>query len=1305
MLGFRRHILGCVNGFSSTGFLSILQNGIDTPVNHRYTRGVVTNFAGDIGGQASILHCVLFLESTDKGQFMNRRLINSLSCLMVGIPVLFIAARTLTQNPFSGAAIANIRYEAPNALIHAQAIAYTHQSGPIPSTGHKDALPPSATRKTSAAKTGKALQTGAKLDPLAAYFNKISKQKGRREDSGLPKIVNGRLDEDEESGLTKDGRPKLDNPLKAYLWRRLSYLDENGQMPSDGFSRAYHQRQRMVDRTAARASGIQWIDRGPRNVAGRTRSLLIHPTQTNRMWAGSVGGGIWYSQDRGATWSAVNDFMKNLAICCMAMDPSNANTMYAGTGEGYFNGDAIRGGGLFKTIDGGATWSLLPGTGGWGAVNRVAVSPSDSNVILATVNPGGIYRSTNGGASWTLVQSAAYMGVSLAFNPKDGSKAIATIFTADNSAYFYKALYSTDAGQTWLAVTGGLERQLSFNRTELAYAPSDPSIVYADSGAEGGTIWKSTDGGMSYARKTTTSPNSSQLWYDNAMWVSPTDPNLVVLGGNHFYRSSDGGVTLNQISEGYILTDEPHPDSHFITADPGYDGVTNKRVYVTTDGGVHYTNDITTAAIGFGWGQLHSTNRTSQFYSADGDGKTGIIYGGLQDNGSQLLKPGSDDSSMVFGGDGGFCAVDSTDNNFLYGEYVYLAIHRSADGGASANWIFSGLTDAFSNANFIAPFILDPNNANRLLGGGASVWRTNNAKGITPIWTAIRPPSSDYISALAVAPGNSNVMWVGQNDGVIVRTGNALAANPIWATITSIRSPLPRRYVERITIDPANPKLVYVGFGGFSANNLWKTTDAGLTWTSITGTGDTGLPPAPVRGIARHPDDPNILYVGTEVGVFVTYDGGKNWSTNDFGPASVSVDELKFMADSKILLAATHGRGVFTADVTLQPNAKPTINPISPITGNELALMTFTATATDPDIGQKIRFSLGNAPSGATITRDGLFTWTPSEVQGPGNYNITVTATDNGSPAKSDSTVVSISVKEVNSAPVLSAIADQTVKVGSLRTVALNATDSDLPANILTFSLPSGPSWASISGTSLVLSPAASLASGNYTFKVRVTDNGVNPSNLLDEKTVNVKVTTAVLQSISFDPNPAANGRVITGTVKLDGVAPAGGMVVNLTTDNASVAPLPSSVLVAGGASVVTFTFTAGSPTAPTPVMVTAQLDTITQSATIVVAPAGLASITMNPNSVVGGNASQMTVSLTDPAPAGGTLVTISTDTPYVILPTTVRFLPGKKSVTLSVVTKRVTSVQVATITAQLGNQQVSATLTITVSAANNGVD
>jgi hypothetical protein len=213
-----------------------------------------------------------------------------------------------------------------------------------------------------------------------------------------------------------------------------------------------------------------------------------------------------------------------------------------------------------------------------------------------------------------------------------------------------------------------------------------------------------------------------------------------------------------------------------------------------------------------------------------------------------------------------------------------------------------------SGANFIAPFILDPNNNNRMLGGGLSLWESVNVKAATPTWTSKKPSTGQKISTIAVAEGNADIVWVGHNDGTVYKTTNASAATPAWTQVRTSNA----RNALRILIDKDNNSIVYVTYGGYAAANVWRTTDAGTSWTDISGV----LPQVPVRGFTRYPTNANWLYAGTEVGIFASTDAGTTWSVVNDGPANVSVDEL-FWFDNTTLVAVTHGRGMFKATVTL----------------------------------------------------------------------------------------------------------------------------------------------------------------------------------------------------------------------------------------------------------------------------------------------------------------------------------------------------------------------------------------------------
>jgi len=715
----------------------------------------------------------------------------------------------------------------------------------------------------------------------------------------------------------------------AYEWRRLGWVDEFGNIAPGSYARAMAQRNETLEATVSDgigqdATGLSWTFRGPENIGGRTRSLLIDPANPNVMLAGAVSGGIWTTSNGGASWSPVNDWLPSLAIGCLARTPQNANILYAGLGEGFFNGDAVEGSGILKSTDRGLTWNLLPSTAGFGNTCRISVSPTNSNIILAGTRYNGIQRSTNGGASWTTprwAQGSYYVQ----FHPTDGNKAIATILDY-SGGWFHAPLYSNDAGATWTQATG-LGPIFNFSgRIELSYAPSNPNIVYAVAGENGGVIYKSTNGGQSYTLQTTSGTTGTD-WYRAPIWVDPTNANVIVAGSYHVSRSTDGGQTISEVSEGYIDTEDPHPDIHLVVNHPQFNGTTNKTVFICTDGGVYKTNDIYSANKFSGWSRLDSSYRATQYYGAAGHGASGRIVGGTQDNGHHTFETGSTEATLTYGGDGGFAAISSTNPNYGYGEYVYLTIHRSTDGGASAQDIYGGLTDAWNSANFIAPFILDPNNSSRMLAGGLRLWRSNNVTAGTPTWSIIANSVGSNISAIAVAPGNSSLIYYGTNNGQIYKTVNGTATNPTWTAVDNNGgvNPLPDRFVGRIVIDPQNSNTVYATFGGWTAGNIYKSTDGGNTWTSIQGTGSSKIPDAPIRGLAVHPTNSNRLYAGTEVGVFTSADGGATWGTSNFGPAQVAVYEVNFMSGSQTLLVATHGRGIWTANVT---------NPSGRVTGN-----------------------------------------------------------------------------------------------------------------------------------------------------------------------------------------------------------------------------------------------------------------------------------------------------------------------------------------------------------------------------------
>ncbi|MFO1413378.1 MAG: FG-GAP-like repeat-containing protein [Burkholderiales bacterium] len=782
--------------------------------------------------------------------------------------------------------------------------------------------------------------------------------------------------------IVKVDDPKPDMPGEAAAFREMQQRSDDGMVRPDGLVSAFSERLAITSKVGIERAGIDktsWTALGPGNIGGRLRSVLTHPTDPNLLFVGSVAGGIWKSTNGGTSWAPVNDFMPNVAISSLVRDPSNPQRIYAGTGEGFYNGDGIRGFGAFVSTDGGTTWAQLGGTvpdtsnppatqqSDFLLVNRIAVHPTNPDIVLIATtsayycNWGGVYRTTNATAAipiWTLVYARRALDVR--FDSSNGNNVI--VGEGGHCAWNGAAWVSDGGGVAWSNNAGSTFTRVALDtytkgRVEVAWAKATANLVVAvtegNGGAGGdGRFWVSTNAGQSWQLNSQPGHLSGQGWYNNALWVDPTDSKRIVVGGLDVYRGagaanwwvSNTAVPWTKISQWYTAT-SVHADNHAIVNAGAFDGSGNRQVYIGNDGGLYKSADIA-AHDGIdpsaNWVNLNNGLQVTQFYG--GAGRSGyagpvstLVVGGTQDNGSLKAPVTGTSWSTWFGGDGGYAAVDPADPNYYYGEYVRAAIHRATTGGGSSiicggtNPITEGQTgycvaSGGGQANFISPFILDPNNANTLLVGARSLWRSANVKAAAPDWFVIKAPdaysTSNYISAIAVAPGNSNFVWVGHNHGEVYCTVNGTVTTPTWTKVTALTA---TRMVLRIMVDPTNTNRVFVTYGGYNGGNVVEVTDASQVCKATPTLTDRhgNLPQAPVRSIVRHPTNANWLYVGTEVGVFATTDGGVTWSASNDGPGSVSVDEL-FWLNSGTLIAATHGRGMFQAAVAAVPAATTT---------------------------------------------------------------------------------------------------------------------------------------------------------------------------------------------------------------------------------------------------------------------------------------------------------------------------------------------------------------------------------------------
>ncbi len=648
---------------------------------------------------------------------------------------------------------------------------------------------------------------------------------------------------------------------------------------------------------------------GTDDASGRVVSLAPHPSDSNTLYAAAASGGIWKTTDGGALWTPLTDELSNLNHGCVALDPNNPETVYAGTGE-YTT--LAAGDGLFRSTDGGATWVRLATTAEVGTTcSRILVDPSSSQRIHVAGNLG-YARSTDGGSTWSTL-FAAVRGVSdLAMRAGDPN----TLWLADHgtSTHAGGIWRSTDGGDSWTQLGGGLPTS-GLRRIVLAAAPSSPDTVYtaiinSASGLLG--LYRTVDGGNTWTLKPAT-PDFPlpQGWYDVFLGVDPTDPNKVYGGGVFptyavagIVKSTDGGDTWVDITctggVGNCLsgpaTPNVHPDMHAVAF--GSDGT----VWVGCDGGVWKTADE-----GASWINTNATLTVTQNYEvALNPADPAQVLGGTQDNGTVERQLDLEEWPQVLAGDGGFGAYDFDNPLRRYTTYVRLAVYRLFQGGATP---ISGPWQG-ERRNFIAPLVMDPNDAKTLLGGTYRVWRTLNADGAanwTPISGDLTGGNPATLNAIAVAVGDSETIFTGSSDGrVFVKSG------PLTPWIDRSAG-LPGGQISDLSIDPASSQRAYVAFHNTSGGRVFRTEDQGVTWQDVTG----DMPPG-VSARALAVDwrvEPPLLFSGSGVGVYVSVDGGTTWTKDGADLPNVNIGDLQIDTANDTITVGSYGRGAWRADL------------------------------------------------------------------------------------------------------------------------------------------------------------------------------------------------------------------------------------------------------------------------------------------------------------------------------------------------------------------------------------------------------
>ncbi len=696
---------------------------------------------------------------------------------------------------------------------------------------------------------------------------------------------------------------------KAYGWKQFKRWEYFWETRIDLQTGNFPEENNFVEKkqTSKKSNSnvkADWKSLGPNQSKGgyagigRTNCVAFHPNDNNTYWIGTPGGGLWRTTDNGQSWTVLTDLNPVLGVSdiLIAPDYDTSKTIYIATGDK--DGTDTYSVGVLKSTDGGKTWDktgLKFPQNNYTIVSRLLMNPNNSKVIIAATS-NGIYKTTDGGTTWS-TKLGNYNFIDMEAKPGDFN----TLYGSDKSGDVY---LTTDGGKSWDKTLN-----LSAKRVELAVSPNKSTWVYAvvanSSGALKG-IYQSKNSGskfdLVYSSKNllgweaSGGDNRGQGWYDLSLTVSPSDANVILVGGINTWKSTNGGSSwelMTHWSGGWgVNAQTVHADKHQLKFR------INGDLFECNDGGIYISSDE-----GNSWTDKSNGIVNSQIYkiSVSQLDKNHILTG-LQDNGSKLIRNST--WKDVKGGDGMDCLIDYDDNAVQYASYTNGQFSRTTN-----YWKTKvDIEPANQKGAWVTPIIIHPLNASTIYIGYGDVWKSEN-RGEKGSWKKISNiGTSRKIRAMAIAKSNPDYIYVTDHNK-LHRTTDGGAT---WSDITGNLSRLYSQ-ITSITVKNNDEKTVWITLGGYNKHIVYQSTDGGANWTNIS----DGLPQIPAHSVVENTliTNQTDLYLGTDIGVYVKK-GDTDWQPFDKGMPNTIINELEIYYDhatpeNSRLIAGTYGRGLW----------------------------------------------------------------------------------------------------------------------------------------------------------------------------------------------------------------------------------------------------------------------------------------------------------------------------------------------------------------------------------------------------------